>query len=88
MTATADRATIATIYSRYTSMCRTHGTTPADRLDVEMTLFFANEQYPLDFERLATFKDFDFAHDVFGMLRHMDRPSCKLQNFFVPRCAK
>lgn len=41
----------------------------------------------LDLEKLLTFPEFDFAHDVLGIKRHMNRTTGKLQDFFVPRCA-
>lgn len=43
---------------------------------------------PLDFERLARFDAFNFAHDVFGIDRHIDRDTGKLSNCFLPRCRK
>lgn len=42
----------------------------------------------LDLERLAGFPDFDFAHDVYGIMRHMDRTTGKLGGCFLPRCAR
>ena len=32
-------------------------------------------------------QDSDFAHDFFGIQRHIDRSTGKLQDCFVPRCA-
>lgn len=43
---------------------------------------------PLDLAKLASFDDFNFNHDVFGIRRCIDRGTGKLTNFFVPRCAK
>lgn len=43
---------------------------------------------PLDFERLLNFPEFDFLHDIYGIYRHLDRKTGKLQNFFMPRCAR
>lgn len=43
---------------------------------------------PLDFERLLNFPEFDFAHDITGIYRHIDRESGKLENCFLPRCAR
>ncbi len=42
----------------------------------------------LDLDRLLAFGDFDFVHDVFGIARHLDRTTGKLQNHFWPRCAR
>jgi hypothetical protein len=43
---------------------------------------------PLDFDKLLAFPDFDFAHDVFGIRRHINRETGKIEDCFVPRCAK
>jgi hypothetical protein len=40
---------------------------------------------PLDLTRLLAADDFNFAHDVFGIDRHIDRETGELQNFFSPR---
>ena len=39
----------------------------------------------LNLERLLAADDFNFAHDVFGIRRHIDRETGKLQNCFLPR---
>lgn len=43
---------------------------------------------PLDFAKLESFPDYDFAHDVFGIARHIDRETGELTRCFVPRCAR
>lgn len=43
---------------------------------------------PLDFDKLLTASDPDFAHDVFGISRHIDRTTGKLKDHFLPRCSK
>ena len=42
---------------------------------------------PLDFQKLLDFPRFDFTHDVFGLVRHMNRETGKLRDHFLPRCA-
>lgn len=42
---------------------------------------------PLDLDKLASADDFNFAHDVFGIARHIDRETGKIGDCFVPRCA-
>lgn len=76
------------IAKRYESTCRKAGVKPVKRMDTMMTLHFANLDDLLDYERLLSFPDFDFMHDVIGMLRHMDRSTCKLVGFFSPRCSR
>lgn len=59
------------------------------RFDLWMDLAVVNANgCPLDFERLAEFPDFDFAHDVVGIQMHLDRTTGQLGRCFVPRCAK
>lgn len=42
----------------------------------------------LDFQMLLDFDLCDFLHDIYGISYHIDRSTGKLQNCFVPRCAK
>lgn len=42
---------------------------------------------PLDLERLSKADNFNFAHDAFGIARHLNRETGKLENFFRPRFA-
>lgn len=41
----------------------------------------------LDLQRLYEADGFNFAHDVAGIARHMDRETGQLRNCFVPRFA-
>lgn len=41
----------------------------------------------LDLKKLLSFSNADFAHDVFGIRRHLDRDTGRLRNNFYPRCA-
>lgn len=43
---------------------------------------------PLRLERLLEADDFNFAHDVFGIRRHIDRETGELGNCFSPRCSR
>ncbi len=43
---------------------------------------------PLDFDKMLAADDFNLAHDVFGIERHLDRSTGELTNFFSPRCSK
>ncbi len=43
---------------------------------------------PLDLKALVTADDFNFAHDVYGIRRHINRDTAQLENCFVPRFAK
>lgn len=59
-----------------------------DRLSLWMDLCAANDvngNDPIDLDRLLAADDFNFAHDVFGIERHMDRDTGLLGDFFSPR---
>lgn len=43
---------------------------------------------PLRLAELLAADDFNFAHDVFGIRRHLDRTTGQLRNCFVPRFAR
>ena len=60
-----------------------------DRVDAEMdiTATHAND-CPLRLRDLLSAEAFDFAHDVFGIRRHLNRQTGKLDNYFLPRFAK
>lgn len=36
--------------------------------------------------KLSSFSDKDFIHDVMGIQAHMNRVTCNLNNMFIPRC--
>ena len=58
-----------------------------DRLTMVMDIDFANKQFNL---RLADFLNADnmnFAHDFCGIQSHMNRLTCKCEDFFLPRFA-
>lgn len=60
-----------------------------DSLSAHMDLAACNANgCPLDFDKLMAFDDMSFAHDVFGIERHIDRETGKLTDHFRPRCAK
>jgi hypothetical protein len=43
---------------------------------------------PLDLQAIMDARELDFSHDVFGIARHINRRTGKLENCFVPRMAK
>lgn len=56
-------------------------------LDMDLLACHANGN-PLDLDKLMAADDFNFAHDVFGIRRHIDRTTGELKDCFVPRCSK
>lgn len=58
-------------------------------LDCQMDLDCVNSNdVKLDFDKLLGFDDFNFAHDVCGIARNLNRETGKLGNCFLPRCTK
>ena len=53
---------------------------------MDLTVCHANS-CPLDLERLAGTDYTNFNHDVFGIRRHLNRETGKLENCFLPRFA-
>ena len=57
--------------------------------DVQMDLTACHlNGCPLDLPGLYVARDFDFAHDINGIARNLDRKTGKLRNSFLPRYRK
>lgn len=56
-----------------------------DRLSLEMDLSAVHARNPLRLEELAEADDFNFAHDIYGIMRRLDRSTGELVNNFEPR---
>lgn len=54
--------------------------------DMDVTACHANG-CPLKLSELASADNFNFAHDVFGIRRHINRETGELENCFLPRFA-
>lgn len=65
-------------------------TEPDFRQDHEMDLTACHANgCPLDLEAMLTWPhDFDLAHDIHGIERHIDRDTGVLRDFFLPRFAR
>lgn len=64
--------------------------TPADidRLSLSMDITAVHlNGCPLDLEKLLAADDFNFLHDVYGIMGHIDRNTGELRDCFLPRCA-
>ena len=57
-----------------------------DTLAMDLTATHANG-CPLKLAELLNADQFNFAHDVCGIIRHMNRNTGQLEGFFVPRFA-
>lgn len=52
-----------------------------------MDLEAADCDIPMDLARLLAADKFNFAHDVCGIVRHINRKTSKLEDCFIPRFA-
>lgn len=71
--AIVDRAVKARIYS--------------DRIEADMDISAVHARCPLRLADLLDADDFNFAHDLHGIRRHLNRQTGKLERFFLPRFA-
>lgn len=83
----AEAKTIRNIVQRAAAMAVEVGLDyPVIDIDMDITACHANG-CPLKLSALATADNFDFAHDVFGIRRHINRETGQLEDCFVPRYA-
>lgn len=81
-----DYATIGRIADRAVKMASEHGV-QYKKMDAFMDLAETHKRVPLRLAELKTADDGNFAHDVFGIRRHINRTTCELENCFLPRFA-
>lgn len=59
---------------------------PCDKFSLLMDIVATHcNGNPLKLSELKTARDYDFFHDVCGIMKNVDRKTGKLQNFFSPR---
>lgn len=82
-----DRRYIDQIVDRAMLLVKKHGG-DYDRVDcmMDITATHANG-CRLDLAKLLNADDFNFSHDVFGIYRHINRETGRLERFFIPRFA-
>lgn len=60
-----------------------------DRMNLTMDITATHiSGMPLDLEKFLGFDRFNFAHDIYGIMEHIDRNNGQLQHGFLPRCAQ
>ncbi len=86
----ADRVTVTSIALRAHELEKdVLGAARTPILDMEMDITATHANCcPLRLADLLDANDADFAHDVFGIARHLDRSTGKLTGMFVPRFAQ
>lgn len=83
----SDNAHLIAIANRATVLGQRLGV-KRNAIQYMMDLDAVHEKTPLDLKALAEADDGNFAHDVFGIMRHLDREAGVLTDFFVPRFTK
>lgn len=74
------------IADRAVSMEVVHGGRPREKMDWWMDIIAVHVNgNPLRLNDLLQADDFNFAHDVFGICRHLDRSTGQLTDHFSPR---
>lgn len=74
------------IANRASEMAHEHGI-EYDTFTALMDLNAVQLNVPLRLDELAAADDFNFAHDMFGIRRHLNRQTFELENCFLPRYA-
>lgn len=59
-----------------------------DIVSAQMDITLAHSVCPLKLDELLAADDFNFIHDVAGIMRHIDRETGQLKNCFYPRFSK
>ena len=59
-----------------------------DRMTTIMDIEHADDQFNLDLAALLVADNFNFTHDVFGIINHIDRRTGLVGDCFVPRYAR
>lgn len=59
-----------------------------DRMSAEMDIMAAHLVCRMNLDKLLSADDFNFFHDVFGIMENINRKTGKIDNCFMPRCAR
>ena len=57
-------------------------------MTADMDISATHNSCPLKLDELLAADDFNFAHDVFGIFRHINRKTGELRDCFLPRYAE
>lgn len=75
--------TIVAIVERAEKCGIAHSNRITNILDME----FANKQFHIRLDDMLHANQLDFSHDFCGIQANMNRDTCRVENFFVPRFA-
>ena len=81
-----DAAHVEDIADRALAMARRAKIDHLRKIDIVMDLTAAHANgCRINFAELAAADQFNLSHDVFGIMRHLNRETGQLEGFFVPR---
>ncbi len=81
-----DHETLKRIVARAERAGFIGGTGPyPDKLTLALDIDAVLNEMPLRLKAWARADAFNFAHDIFGIAKHMNRKTAKLEGCFVPR---
>lgn len=81
-----ESAHVSHIVERAQAIARESGqASSVDPMSLRMDLAAVHFHHPLRLAELAAADKFNFTHDVFGIIRHMNRETGELGECFVPR---
>jgi len=76
------------IANRAVAIAIAHGVKVHDKQSAYMDIEACHcNGMPLDLQKLLDADEFTFAHDIFGIRRHINRTTGEIEGFFVPRCS-
>jgi len=82
-----DHGVICQIIDRACRLAFKHGIAYS-RMDAQMDVEACHSNgCPIQWDALLLADDANFAHDIFGIRRHIDRNTGTLRDFFIPRFA-
>lgn len=83
----AEFKTVQAIARRADAMYKSAGVMDQTQMDTIMDIECCHATIPLRLDELLRADDVNFAHDVGGIRRHLDRQTGEMWNCFVPRFA-
>ena len=86
MTRKDEIRTISKIAQRAVVLAEQYGV-EYKQIDAMMDLEAAHDEHPLRLGELLVADDGNFCHDVFGIRRHLNRETKKMEDCFLPRFA-
>lgn len=75
---------IGEMADRCIGLCLAQDARPPEKIDITISLSCCSE---VDYEKLNGFSNFDFAHDVSGIMHNINHETLELDNCFVPRAS-